>query len=252
MPRLRETARQSRISFNGCTLARPLRSSRVFRLNGTRIQGSFTRLKLEVTAAPCRGVAAPDAKTLVNGKPERMAWLVLFGAFFACIVLTLLVPVLGFQFVRFSTVPVNASLQAAPLRANEVAPVRVILPNVTLPLAVIDPTSITENSRVETDNTENSRAFMTFFDNSTATIYKNSRIVLNELRQPQFGMSEQPNSIVIEQPRGVVRYGVASPLAFAAGSGVRPTQFLVRTPHFDAWLNPGRLRPRRDRHRLAN
>lgn len=196
-------------------------------------------MKLEVNSGTLPRIAAPDAKTLVNGKPERLAWLVLFGAFFTCISLTLLVPILGFQFVRYSTVPVNALLQAAPLRADQVAPVRVTLPSVALPLAVIEPTSIDENSRVETDTTDNSRAFMTFFDNSTATIYKNSLLVLNELRRPQFGMSEQPNSIVVEQAHGVVRYGVASPLSFSAGGGVRPTQFLVRTPHFDAWLHPG-------------
>ncbi|MCC7162019.1 MAG: hypothetical protein IT331_05975 [Anaerolineae bacterium] len=196
-------------------------------------------MKLEVNSGALPRVAAPDAKTLVNGKPERMAWIVLFGAFFACIALTLLVPLFGFQFVRYSTVPVNALLQAAPLRADQVAPVRVTLPNVTLPLAVIDPATITENSRVETDTTDNSRAFMTFFDNSTATIYKNSQIVLSEMRQPQFGVSEQPNSIVIEQSRGIVRYGVASPLSFSENSSARPTRFLVRTPHFDVWLNPG-------------
>lgn len=175
----------------------------------------------------------------LNGKPERMAWLVLFGAFTVCISLTVLVPVLSFQFLRFSTTPHTARIQAAPLRPDQVTPVRVTLPNVTLPNAVIDPTEILEASRVATDTTDNSRAFLTFFDNSTATIYKDTQIVLNEMRQPQFSISEQPNSIFLEQPRGLVRYGIASPVTLSAAGSVRATQFLVRTPHFDVWLNPG-------------
>ncbi len=195
-------------------------------------------MKLEVNRAALPRVGAPQAQA-IQGNPERMAWLVLFGAFAACIALSLLVPFLGIQFFRFSTIAQPASVQAAPLTPDKVTPVRVSLPNVTLPLAILDPTDVNENSRIETDTTDNSRAFMTFFENSTATIYKDAQIALDEMRQPQFGVSEQPNRIVIRQTRGLVRYGVASPVALPGESKPRPTQFLVRTPNFDAWLNPG-------------
>ncbi len=195
-------------------------------------------MKLEVNTGALPRTATPKVNT-VSGKPERMAWVVLFGAFLACIAFTVLVPVLGFQFLKFSTVPETGSIQAAPLRPDQVTPVRVSLPNVALPIAVINPAVINENSRVETDTTDNSRAFLTFFDNSTATIYKDTLITLSEMRQPRFASSEQPNNIVIDQPRGLVRYGIAQPLALPGNPTGRPTQFLVRTPQFDVWLYPG-------------
>lgn len=199
-------------------------------------------MKLEANsgALPRTATNVPAERAYsLHGKPERMAWVVLFAAFFTCIGLTLLVPFLGLQFVRFSTVPQLASLQAAPLTPDKVTPVRVGLPNVTLPIAVLDPAGINENSRVETDTTDNSRAFMTFFENSTATISKDSQITLAEMRQPQFESSDEPNRIVIDHARGLVRYGIASPVARGANPRARPTQFLVRTPNFDAWLTAG-------------
>lgn len=194
-------------------------------------------MKLEAKTVTLPRAAAPKSNT-IHGKPERMAWVVLFGAFGVCIALTLLVPIAGFQFFRFATVAQTTSIQAAPVRADQVSPVRVTLPNVALPIAVIAPTEINENSRVETDTTDNSRAFLTFFDHSTAFLYQNSQITLGEMRQPQFGSSEQPNSVVIEQNRGLVRYGVAAP--FALGNpNPRATLFLVRTPQLNVWLNAG-------------
>lgn len=188
--------------------------------------------------------ALPRATTrhvlTLNGKPERMAWVVLFGAFFTCIGLTLLIPFFGLQFLNYSTLSQTASLQTAPLRPDKVTPVRVALPNVAQPIAVLlDPTEIVENSRIETDTTDDSRAFMTFFENSTATIYKNTQLVLSTMRQPQFGMSALPNSIIVDQLGGDVRYGVASPLSLTNDGKARESQFLVRTPNFDVWLNPG-------------
>lgn len=185
-------------------------------------------------------IPVPQERTYtLNGKPERMAWVVLFGAFFVCLALTVSVPVFGLQFLRDSTLAQQAILQSAPLRTDQVTPVRVTLPNVARPIAIIEPSDIAENSSVETDTTDNSRAFMTFFETSTATIYKDARITLTEMRAPQFARSEQPNRIVIDQRRGLVRYGVASPVALNGAAKPRPTQFLVRTPHFDAWLDAG-------------
>ncbi len=195
-------------------------------------------MKLEANSATLPRAATPETHT-VNGKPERMAWVVLFGAFFVCIALSLLVPFLGWQFLRFSTIPQTASAETAPVRADQVTPVRVTLPNVALPIAVIAPTNIPENSRVQTDTTDNVRAILTFFEQSNATIYKDTQIVLTEMRQPQFGMSELPNSLVIEQTRGLAIYAVSPPLALFGNDSARAKQFLVRTPQFDAWLNPG-------------
>ncbi len=185
-----------------------------------------------------RDVPAERHYTL-NGKPERMAWVVLFGAFFVCIALSLAVPFLGWQFLRFSTIPQTASAESSPVRTDQVTPVRVTLPNVTLPIAVIEPTNIPENSRIETDTTDNVRAGVIFFDQSNVTLYKDTQIILTEMRQPQFGLSELPNSIIVEQTRGRAIYAVSLPLPVFGNSSTRAKQFLVRTPQFDVWLNPG-------------
>lgn len=207
-------------------------------------------MKLEVNAGALpratTDVSSQDVPTerpyALDRKPERMAWLVLFGAFAACITLTILVPVLGIAFLRFSTFAHVSSIEYAPTRPDQITPVRVSLPNASQPIAVIDPTDVPENSRIETDPNENSRAYIQFFENSNAFIFPNSQIVLQEIRQPQFNLSDQQNSLVIEQPRGLVRYAVALPLNLSDDSKARAKQFLVRTPHFDVWLSPGSYR----------
>lgn len=195
-------------------------------------------MKFEVNRGAFPRAAAPSAQ-LLEHKPERKAWLVLWAAFGICIALWALVPFFGIEYVRTTTVAQMASLEAAPITPDKITPVRVTLPNSGVALAVIDATEIAEASRVETDTTDNSRAFLTFFDKSTAKLLPNTQIVLSEMRVPQFGVSENMNRVVIEQTRGVVRYSVTAPLMLAANATPRKTQFLVRTPHFDAWLTPG-------------
>lgn len=202
------------------------------------------KLDLESPAVP--GTARLPGPTPVavpvykwHGKPERMAWIVLWGAFLSCVALSMLVPFLGIRFVRFSTEPQSGALQAAPLTQEGITPVRVYPPNVTLPLAVTAPAPILENSRIETDQNDNSRAFLTFFDGSTAFLFKNTQLLLQEMRRPRFAWSEMPNTITVVQQRGAVRYGIPIPATHAGNPEGRPLQFLVRTPRFDAWLNPG-------------
>lgn len=174
-----------------------------------------------------------------HGKPERMAWLVLFGAFFVCLALSTLVPVLSYQFIRFSTDPQTASLQAIGVTQEGVTPVRVNVPNSALPLAIKDPAPVSENFSIITDKTDSSRAFLTFFDSSTATISPDTQLTLNQMRRPSFGWSDQPNLVTVEQARGLVRYAIAPTWKHDGNPDGRPLQFLVRTPNFDAWLNPG-------------
>lgn len=190
------------------------------------------------TATPAPPRAIPQAVTW-RGKPERMAWLVLFAAFFVCIGVSVLVPFLGTQFVRYTTEPQSGLLQAAPLTQEGMTPVRVFPPNSNLSNAVIDPSNIIENSRIETDQNDNSRAFLTFFDGSTAFLFKNSQITLANMRRPRFSWSDQPNVVTVEQTRGSVRYGVAPTWKHPGNPDGRPLQFLVQTPNLDAWLNPG-------------
>ncbi|MBI4670288.1 MAG: hypothetical protein HY741_01295 [Chloroflexi bacterium] len=197
------------------------------------------KLDIESRALPTTTRVAVPQTQLWQGKPDRMAWLVLFGAFFVCIALSALVPFLGYQFIRFSTDPQTASLQAANRTKEGDNSVRVNIPNVSLPIAIKDPAPVSENYSITTDKTQSSGAFITFFDSSTATISPNTQLILHDMRRPSFGWSDQPNIITVEQISGTVLYGVVQPWKHTGNPDGRPPQFLVRTPNFDAWLNPG-------------
>lgn len=197
------------------------------------------KFDIETRALPkTTRVAIPQTQTW-QGNPERMAWLVLFGAFFVCIALSALVPVLGYQFIRFSSEPQTASLEAISEKQEGETPVRVNVPNVSLPIAVTDPAPVSENYSITTDKTDSSRAFLTFFDSSTAIIFPNTQLVLHDMRRPSFSSSDQPNLITVEQLNGTVRYTLTSTWKHAGNPDGRALQFLVRTPNLDAWLNPG-------------
>lgn len=197
------------------------------------------KLDLESRALPQR-VRVAQPQTLVwQGKPERAAWLVLFGAFFVCVALSALVPALGYQFIRFSSDAQTASLQAIGITKEGDTPVRVNAPNVTLPIAVKDPAPVSENYTIVTDKSDSSRGLLTFFDSSIATVSPNTQLTLREMRRPRFGWSDQPNIVTVEQIGGAVRYAIAPIWKHEGNPDGRALQFLVRTPNFDVWLNPG-------------
>lgn len=197
------------------------------------------KLDLESRPLPNAARVIPPQAIVSQGKPERAAWLVLFGAFFVCIALSALVPTLGYQFVRFSADTQTASLQAIGVTKEGDTPVRVNVPNATLPIAIKEPAPVSENYTIVTDKTDSSRGFLTFFDYSTATILPNTRLTLLEMRRPRFGWSDQPNLVTVEQAIGTVRYTIPPTWKHEGNPDGRPLQFLVRTPNFDAWLNPG-------------
>ncbi|OQY81619.1 MAG: hypothetical protein B6D41_19420, partial [Chloroflexi bacterium UTCFX4] len=190
------------------------------------------KLDLESRALPQR-VRVAQPQTLVwQGKPERAAWLVLFGAFFVCVALSALVPALGYQFIRFSSDAQTASLQAIGITKEGDTPVRVNAPNVTLPIAVKDPAPVSENYTIVTDKSDSSRGLLTFFDSSIATVSPNTQLTLREMRRPRFGWSDQPNIVTVEQIGGAVRYAIAPIWKHEGNPDGRALQFLVRTPNF--------------------
>lgn len=195
-------------------------------------------MKLEANSGTLPRTVTPKTNT-VSGKPERLAWLVLFAAFGVCITLTILVPVAGYQFVRFSTESQTALLQAISERADGVTPVRVTVPNSALPIAIKDPSPVSENNTIITDKSTSSGALAIFFDSSNAQISPNSELRLEEMRRPRFSFSELPNLITVNQINGTVRYATVSPWVHPNNPDGRATQFLVHTPQFDAWLEPG-------------
>lgn len=197
------------------------------------------KLDLESRALPNAARVAQPQALVLQGKPERAAWLVLFGAFFVCIVLSVSIPALSYQFVRFATDPQTASLQAVGVTKEGDTPVRVNAPNVTLPIAVKDPAPVSENYTIVTDKTDSSRGLLVFFDSSIAAISPSTMLTLRDMRRPRFGWSDQPNLVTVEQISGSVRYALAPTWKHEGNPDGRPLQFLVRTPHLDAWLDPG-------------
>lgn len=194
-------------------------------------------MKFEANSGTLPRTVTPKINS-VSGKPERLAWLVLFAAFGVCIGLTILVPVLGFQFVKFSTEAQTAELRAAPLNEKEISPIRVTVPNVASPIAIKDPAPVSEDNTVVTENSDSSRAFLQFFDNSTAQIAPNSQLRLVEMRRPRFPWSDLPNLVTVDQIRGTIRYKATPTIAHEKNPSGRPTQFLIHTPQFNAWIEP--------------
>lgn len=194
-------------------------------------------MKLDLEVRPGAGTLAQPGVRAIPKNPERLAWLVILGAFIMCIALTITVPLAARYFVLYSTESETSTLQAIGLTESGKATVRVTLPNALLPIAVTDPAALPENSIIETDQT--ARGFINFFDGSTAQIFPGSRLQLRELRQPRFSWSEQPNTITIDQPHGLVRYGVAQSMTHPGNPDGRPVQFVIRTPNFEVTLDAG-------------
>ncbi len=198
-------------------------------------------MKFDIEARPTpRAAAFPQPRASSREKrPERMAWLVIFGAFAACLLLTLAVPLTLRYFLLYTAEPRSGTVEAISLTQEGSGTVRLTLPNATVPIAVTaDPAPLYENSLIETDQT--SRAFVTFFDGSTVQVSPGTRLLVHEMRRPRFQWSELPNTIKIDQTRGgPVRYGVALPVAHSGNPDGRAVTFIVHTPSFDVSLNAG-------------
>lgn len=163
-------------------------------------------------------------------KPERVAWLVLLGAFAIFIALCALVPYGGYYYLLHSTTPKSAMLEVIG------GTVRVREPSSAAPIAVTGSLELAEGSTVETD--ENSRGILTLLDGSTTILFPSSQIVLRTMRVPTFGWGIEPIHLLIDQTRGRIRVGAAHPL-LPGESTARERILRVRTPHLTATLTEG-------------
>jgi hypothetical protein len=90
-------------------------------------------------------------------------------------------------------------------------------------------TSVQETVEISTDDT--SQAILTFFDDSTLTMYSNTKLVLAQTRTPRFGISSMPTRIVVKVQQGRVR---------ATTARNRETlRFDIITPHALVELDQG-------------
>jgi len=90
-------------------------------------------------------------------------------------------------------------------------------------------TTIEESSEVATDDT--SQAILTFFDDSSLTMYSNTSIVIKETQSPRFSLSSNPTRLVIEVRQGRVR-------ATSARSR-DDLKYDIATPHANVELGQG-------------
>lgn len=188
-------------------------------------------------AAAAPALPRPRAGFLEKN-PERVAWLVLIGAFWICVALAAALPLSGRYFLLYSMESRPGTVQAISPNQDGGGTVIYTPLNAPQPIAVkSDPASFAEGGMIETDQT--SRAFLTFFDGSTAQVFPGSRLVVDQMRRPRFGWSQLPNTIQINQIKGLVRYGAASASAHPDNPEGRAIHLAIHTPSFDVTLAEG-------------
>ena len=156
--------------------------------------------------------------------PKRMAWLVLLSAFGIFCVLAVSIPLTIRWYLLNATVGHEAIVE--PIMGT----VLVWEPGANAPIGVTSSTAVPEGSRIRTDSS--SRAFVTFFDNSTATVSFDTDTRLVAMRSPRFGFSTKLDSLHLDITHGQVNIGVALPVN-------RPLDFRATSPHMTALLNEG-------------
>ncbi len=157
-------------------------------------------------------------------EPQRMAWLILLSAFAIFCLLMVSVPLSVYWYVNSSTISREATLEAIT------GTVLVWEAGASTPIGVTGTRGVHESSIVSTDSS--SRAFVTFFDNSTATLSFDTEARLTAMRSPRFGLSSKSDSLLLNVTRGQINLGVALPV-----NG--PLDFQVISPHMTALLEEG-------------
>ena len=155
--------------------------------------------------------------------PQGIAWIILIGNFIACCMLAVAVPLGLRSFVLHSTRPEQTWLAATA------GTVQLQAAGAREPAAVTERRPVTEGSLIVTDNT--AQALLTIAaDESGAQIVatiqmlQDTTLRLERARTPRFGLSSDPNRIVLELVRGRALIRTQS----AGGRGI---QAVLSTPH---------------------
>jgi hypothetical protein len=155
---------------------------------------------------------------------KRVAWLVLLSAFLVNCALAVGVPLTVRWYLINATVAHEATLEVI------MGTVLVWEPGANTPMGVTSSTTVREGSTIHTDSS--SRAFLSFFDNSTATLSFDTQARLVAMRSPRLALSNKPDSLHVEVSRGQANIGVALPV-----NG--PREFRATSPHMAALLKEG-------------
>jgi len=157
--------------------------------------------------------------------PERLAWIILSTAFTLFCMLTILIPAGVRWYIVNASEPFSTeitSVRGTVLVGDPAA-------ELSASLADGNTTTIEEAAEVTTDDT--SQAILTFFDDSSLTMYSNTSIVIKETQSPRFNFSSNPTRLVIEVRQGRVR---------ATSSRSRDDlNYDIITPHTDVELGQG-------------
>jgi hypothetical protein len=156
--------------------------------------------------------------------PERTAWTVLLSAFATFSILAVSVP-LG---VRWYVINATSTHKTALTAIS--GTILVEEREQASPLAVTEGMEISEGASIKTDST--SQAILTFFEDSTATLYSDTQVVLLRTCTPRFSLSPRPDTILLGIKEGRVRIGAAPAID-------SPLYFEVRFPHGVAVLEEG-------------
>jgi hypothetical protein len=156
--------------------------------------------------------------------PGRVAWVVLLAAFAVFCTLAVSIPLLLRWYLLSATVSHEATLEVIA------GTVLVWEPGRTAPIGVTSATTIHEGSTIRTD--ASSRAFLTLFDNSTATLSFDTEARLAAMRSRRFSFGTTPDTLNLYVAQGQVNIGVAVPV-----NG--PRGFLATSPHMAAVLEDG-------------
>jgi len=165
-----------------------------------------------------------------NRRPERAAWLVLWGAFCAFLVLCAVVPWGVQYYLEHATTPQLATLEVIG------GTVRVREPGTAAPIAVTKTVQLPEGTAIETD--ENSRGILTFLDGSTTILFPSTQIFLRQMRVATFPWGVEPISIILDQTRGRIRVGAAQQVPQGSETP-RPRVFQVSTSQLVTTLTEG-------------
>ena len=165
---------------------------------------------------------------------QRLAWFILFGSFFTCLLLSATAPLAVRAFVQNATQPLDINVQAnqGTVGVNaENGPRRAVLMGEP-------PQEIEGVTTIQTDTTASALVNVMPPDGdeplATLQISGNSTVQIEQATAPRFGLSAQPFRLNLDVQAGRVRFF----LPFFEG---RPVAVTLTTPHGQADVSdPGR------------
>jgi hypothetical protein len=140
----------------------------------------------------------------MRNNPDRLAWTVVLLAFITFCVLAVTIPLGVRWYLR------NAMTREMTAVTSVRGTVLVEMRKSSLPVPITDGNTleVEEVTQITTDST--SQAILTFFNDSTLTLYGETRVRVEQARTPRFTMGRRPDTVVVELERGRIRAATTS------------------------------------------